>query len=65
MQCRFSIDLFALEKYRILHIENLTSNKYNSGIKLFNEFSADLFNIAYNFETWNLKNGFSDVYFEI
>ena len=34
MLCRFSIDLFALKKYRILHIDNLTSNKKKSGIKL-------------------------------
>ena len=31
---RFSNDLFALKKCRILHIENLTSNNKNSGIKL-------------------------------
>ena len=29
-----SNDLFALKKRRILHIEHLTSNKKNSGIKL-------------------------------
>ena len=29
-----SNDLFALKKRRILHIEYLTSNKKNSGIKL-------------------------------
>ena len=34
MLCRFSIDLFALKKYRILHIENLTSNRKISGIRL-------------------------------
>ena len=34
MLYRFSNDLFALKKYRIFHIENLTSIKNNSGIKL-------------------------------
>ena len=34
MPRRFSNDLFALKKSRILHIENLTSNKKISGIKL-------------------------------
>ena len=35
MPCRFSNDLFALEKFRILHIENQTRNvKKNPGIKL-------------------------------
>ena len=33
MSCRFSNDLFALMKCRILHIENLTIKK-KSGIKL-------------------------------
>ena len=48
--CRFSIDLFALKKCRILHIENLTSNKKFSGIKLFNEHCADNLIVAYVFE---------------
>ena len=30
----FSIDLLALKKCRILHIENLTSNEKNSAINL-------------------------------
>ena len=34
MLCRFSIDLFALKKCRILHIENLTCNLKDSGINL-------------------------------
>ena len=35
MPCRFSNDHFALKKCRILHIENVTSNKKKkSGIKL-------------------------------
>ena len=34
MLCRFSIDFFALKKCSILHIENWTSNKKKSGIKL-------------------------------
>ena len=46
MLCRFSIDLFALKKCRILHIENLTSNKKISGIKFLKKYSADYFNIA-------------------
>ena len=32
---RFLNDLFALKKCRIVHIENLTTNKKISGIKLF------------------------------
>ena len=34
MLCTISNDFFALKKCRILHIENLTSSKQNSGIKL-------------------------------
>ena len=34
MPCKVKNDIFALKKCRILHIENLTSNKKNSGIKL-------------------------------
>ena len=34
MHCRFSNDLFALKKCRILDIENSTSNKKISDIKL-------------------------------
>ena len=34
MLCRFSNELFALKKYRILHIEYLTRYLKNSGIKL-------------------------------
>ena len=34
MPRRFSNNLFAQKKCRILHIENLLSNKKNSGIKL-------------------------------
>ena len=34
MPRKFLNDLFALKKCCILHIENLTSNKKNSGIKL-------------------------------
>ena len=34
MRHRFSNDLFALKKCRFLDIENLSSNKKNSGIKL-------------------------------
>ena len=46
MLCRFSINLFALKKCRILHSENLTSNKKISGIKFLKKYSADYFNIA-------------------
>ena len=41
MPCRFSNDLLALKKYRILHIEKLTNNKKN-GHQTFNENSADI-----------------------
>ena len=41
MLCRFSNDLFALMKCRILHIENLTSNKKKIGYQAINEHSAD------------------------
>ena len=34
MPSRFSNELFALKKCRILHSEYLTSNKNNSGINL-------------------------------
>ena len=34
MPRRFSNDLFALNKCRNLHIENLTSHQQNSGVKL-------------------------------
>ena len=34
MFCRFSIDLSALKKCPILHIENLTSKKKKLGIKI-------------------------------
>ena len=50
MFCRFSIDLSALKKCPILHIENLTSKKKKIGYQDYNEYSADKFNIAYIFE---------------
>ena len=40
MPRRISNDLFAPDKCRILHIENLTSNKKNCGYQAFNENSA-------------------------
>ena len=50
MPCIFSNDLFALKKCYILHIENLTSNKY-LGIKLLmNKFSYKLI-VAFTLET--------------
>ena len=61
----FSIDLLALKKCRILHIENLTSNEKNSAINLL--MNIELINsiLSIKFEIWNLKNGVSDVNFEI
>ena len=51
MSCRFSNNLFALKKCRILHNENLTSNKKKFGYQAFNEHSADrLIIVAYIFE---------------
>ena len=50
MPRRFLNDLFALKKCRILHIDNLTSNKKKFGYQAFNEHSADKLVIAYIFE---------------
>ena len=50
MPRKFSNDLFALKKCRILHIENLTSNKKKFGYQAFNEHSADKLVVAYIFE---------------
>ena len=50
MPCRFSNDLFALKKCRILHIENLTSNKKKFGCQAFNKRNADKLIVAYIFE---------------
>ena len=49
MPHRFSNDHFTLKKCRILHIENLTSNKKN-GYQPFNEHSADKLGVAFIFE---------------
>ena len=46
---RFLNDLFALKKCRILHIDNLASNK-KFGYQAFNEHSADKLVIAYIFQ---------------
>ena len=62
MLCRFSNEPFALKKYRILHIENLTSNK-KFGYQTFNECSADKLNIACSFEI-KKKIGVRDVNFK-
>ena len=50
MLCRFSNDLFALKKSRILHIENLISNKKKIGYQAFIEYSTNWLNIACSFE---------------
>ena len=65
MPCRFWNDLFALKKYRILHIRNLTSNKKNFEYHAFKKYSADNLIVAYTFEIWNKKIGVIDVNFEI
>ena len=49
MRRRFLNDLFALKKCRILHIDNLISNKKNFGYQSLNEHSADKLVIAYIF----------------
>ena len=49
MPHRFSNDLFALEKCRILYIDNLTSKK-KFGYQAVNEHSADKVVIAHIFE---------------
>ena len=41
MLCRFSNDLFAQKKCRILHNEYLTSRKKKYGYQAFNEYIAD------------------------
>ena len=57
MPCRFSNDLLALYKCRILRIENLTSNRKNLRYQAFNEHSADKLIAAYIFEILNKKLG--------
>ena len=47
MPCKFSNDLFAPKKCRILQIENLTYNKQSFGYQAFNEHSADELIVAY------------------
>ena len=49
MPRRFSNDLFVRKKCRILHIENLPSNKKSLGNQAFDEHSADKLVIAYIF----------------
>ena len=61
----FSNDLYAPKKGRILHNENLTSNKKKFGYQDFNERSADMLIFAYTFEIQNKKNVISDKNFEI
>ena len=64
VRCRFSIDLFALKKCRILHIKNLTSSKNNSGIKLF--MNIALINLILStILKYEIKIKVSDVNFEI
>ena len=57
MPRKLSIDLFALKKCCILHIENLTINKKKFGYQGFNEHSADKLVVAYIFEKLNKKLG--------
>ena len=64
MLCRFSIDTSALKKCRILHMEHLTSNKKDSGIK----FLMNIILINYTlpaFLKYEIKNGVNDVNSEI
>ena len=49
MLCRFSNDLLALKKCRILHIEKLPRNK-KFVYQAFNKYSAEKLNIACIFE---------------
>ena len=42
MICRYSNDLFALKKWRILHIENLTRNKKKFGYQALNELISSI-----------------------
>ena len=58
MPRRFWIGPFALNKYRILHIKNLTSNK-KIGYQDFNEHTAN------KFLKYEIKNGVRDVNFKI
>ena len=55
MLCRFSNDLFALTKFLILHIENLTSKKKKFGYQAINKYSATQLIISCIFEIMNKK----------
>ena len=55
MPRRFSNDLFALKKCRSLRIENLTSNKRNSGIKLLMKIML-ISQLLHTFLKYEIKN---------